>query len=171
MKKLILFMSVIFTVIACQTPQAEKQPIGFDISEEGAERMLYGGSMSTVEVWKSYIKAHNENDLEAIRSLNADSIKIWGPRGELIKGTNAHIEFLSNWFSANAPSWDSNYFIANAYTDQSGALREWVTSGHDVTLTVEGNKIKVNQVHDALISDGKVQMFYVYERAEPVSAK
>jgi hypothetical protein len=50
-------------------------------------------------------------------------------------------------------------------------LREWVTSGHDVTLTVEGNKIKVNQVHDALISDGKVQMFYVYERAEPVSAK
>ena len=43
--------------------------------------------------------------------------------------------------------------------------------GYDVTLTVDGNKVKVNQVIDALISEGKVQMFYVYERAEPASKK
>jgi hypothetical protein len=33
-----------------------------------------------------------------------------------------------------------------------------------VTLTVEGEEVKLGQVHDALIVDGKIQMFYVTER-------
>ena len=35
---------------------------------------------------------------------------------------------------------------------------------HSVTLTAEGQEVKLGQVHDALIVDGKVQMFYVTER-------
>ena len=42
----------------------------------------------------------------------------------------------------------------------------WVTSGSDVTLTVEGNEVKASQVIDALISNGKVEGFYVYERVK-----
>jgi hypothetical protein len=31
-------------------------------------------------------------------------------------------------------------------------------------LVVDGKEVKVNQVHDALIVDGKIQTFYVNER-------
>ena len=38
--------------------------------------------------------------------------------------------------------------------------------GHDLTLSVNKVEVKyiLNQVHDALIVDGKVQMFFVNER-------
>ena len=43
-------------------------------------------------------------------------------------------------------------------------LKQYVTSSHDVTLNIDGKKIKVNQIHDALIVNGKVQEFTVHER-------
>ncbi|MDG2150868.1 MAG: hypothetical protein P8K12_01420, partial [Polaribacter sp.] len=56
------------------------------------------------------------------------------------------------------------YSIANEFTTKEGVLKQYVTSGHDVTLVVDGKEVKVNQVHDALIVDGKIQTFYVNER-------
>tara|TARA_B110000259_G_scaffold43695_1_gene50427 strand:- start:59 stop:244 length:186 start_codon:yes stop_codon:yes gene_type:complete len=53
--------------------------------------------------------------------------------------------------------------IANEVT-KGDVLEQWVTSGHDLTLNVDGDVINVFQVHDALIVDGKVQKFYVNER-------
>ena len=50
------------------------------------------------------------------------------------------------------------------YTDKEGKVQQWITSGHDLTLTVEGEEVKVNQVHDGLIVDGKIKMFTVNER-------
>lgn len=58
----------------------------------------------------------------------------------------------------------TKFLIANEFTAKDGSLRQWVTSGHEVTLAVDGNDIKVNQVHDALIVNGKVQQFTVNER-------
>ena len=68
------------------------------------------------------------------------------------------------WFAATNPKWTTSYLIENEYTNKDGQLRQWVTSGHSVTLTVEGEEVKLSQVHDALFVDGKVQMFYVTER-------
>ena len=76
-------------------------------------------------------------------------------------------EFLTKWFTDNSPKWTTNYLIANEYTDEQGKLQQWVTSGHDLTLNVEGNEVKLHQVHDAQIVNGKVKMFYVYERVAP----
>ena len=42
---------------------------------------------------------------------------------------------------------------------------------HNLTIEVDGEKVKVFQVHDALIEDGKVKMFYVYERADVPKTK
>ena len=53
---------------------------------------------------------------------------------------------------------------------KDGENRQWVTSGHDVTLTIDSNEVTVSQVHDALIVDGKVKIFYVYERASVPAA-
>jgi|TARA_B110000240_G_scaffold143763_1_gene159084 hypothetical protein len=170
MKKSILIALITVFTFSCNTTQKLEKvsdPIGHEISEEGTKISLYGGSMSTIQVWENYINAHNDGDLEAIRSLSAEKdFKVMGPRGELLEGSDAHIEFLTQWFADNSPKWKSNYMIANEFTNKEGELRQWVTSGHDLTMTVDGIEIKVNQVHDARIVDGKVQMFYVYERAE-----
>jgi hypothetical protein len=40
-----------------------------------------------------------------------------------------------------------------------------------LTLNVEGSEVKVHQVSDVLIVNGKVQMFYVYERATPLAVE
>ena len=50
------------------------------------------------------------------------------------------------------------------YTDKEGKVQQWITSGHDLTLTVEGEEVKLNQVHDGLVVDGKIKMFTVNER-------
>ena len=53
--------------------------------------------------------------------------------------------------------------IANEYTNEDGKLYQWITSGHDLTLSGNKVEVKLNQVHDALIVNGKVQMFFVNE--------
>ena len=174
MKNVIILISLSF-LISCQQQVKEvevSKRIGYDVSDESGKKLdLYGGAESATKVWEDYIKAHNEGDLESITKLNFEDIKIWGPRGEFIDGSEAHLEFLSNWFKNNSPNWESNYFISNQLTDEKGYLKQWVTSGHDLTLEVEGEKVKVFQVHDALIEDGKVKMFYVYERADVPKTK
>jgi|TARA_B100001142_G_C14119937_1_gene572603 hypothetical protein len=171
MNKSILLLFISILTLSCNTNQNSEtapNPIGHEISDEdGSKISLFGGPMTNVEVWENYISAHNNGDLEAIRKMNAsENFKAIGPDGTVFDGTDAHIEFLTQWFTNNAPKWETNYLISNEYTDSEGALRQWVTSGHDITLNVEGNEVKAFQVHDALIVDGKVQMFYVYERAE-----
>ena len=167
----ILLISILF--FSCngnQNVSPVLTPIGHEISDEdGAKMPLYGGSMSTVEVWEKYIEAHNAGDVETVRAMNAlENFKAVGPKGEVFKGSDDHIEFLNQWFEENSPQWETNYLIANEYTDEKGELQQWVTSGHDLTLNVEGDEVKVMQVHDARIVDGKVQMFYVYERVAPI---
>ena len=138
--------------------------IGFD-KTEGVKTSLFGGNMETVAIWEKYIKAHNERDIETIKGLNAEKdFKAYGPRGEIIVGTKDHVAFLNQWFADNNPKWVTKYSIANEFTTKEGVLKQYVTSGHDVTLVVDGKEVKVNQVHDALIVDVKIQTFYVNER-------
>jgi hypothetical protein len=172
MKKSILILLITVFTYSCDSTQQAKStpiPIGQEISDEDGSKMpLYGGSMSNVEVWENYIAAHNARDFEAIRDMNAkENFIVNGPRGEVIKGSEAQAEFLTQWFTDNSPKWEINYLIANEYTDEKGQLQQWVTTGNDLTLNVEGNEVKVHQVSDVLIVNGKVQMFYVYERAAP----
>ncbi len=84
----------------------------------------------------------------------------------MIEGTDEHIIFLVKWFTENNPKWTTKYMIANEYTNEDGKLYQWITSGHDLTLSVNKVEVKLNQVHDALIVDGKVQMFFVNERVK-----
>jgi len=168
MKKISILI-LVSLLASCQfdAPNAKADTqIGIEISDSGEKISLNAGELSTVAVWEQYIKAHNDRDLEAIKQMNGDNFKAYGPRGEFIDGVEAHAEFLSKWFDDNDPKWTSNYFIANELTNDEGEFMQWVTSGHDVTMTVDSAAVKVAQIHDALIKDGKVQMFYVYERVK-----
>jgi len=171
MKNYITFLfGTLFMLSSCNNtqnvPETVETTIGIEIADDGTRLPLIAGDLSTIEVWENYIKAHNERDLETIKELDAEDIRIWGPRGEYIDGIDEHIEFLTQWFNDNSPKWETNYLIANELTNQQGERMQWVTSGSDVTLTAEGQEVKASQVIDALISDGKVKLFLVYERVK-----
>ena len=137
--------------------------IGYEILTGGEKVPLNSGDLSTIQVWEEYIDAHNNKDLEAIKNLNHDDVKVLGPNGEVINGSNEHIEFLNNWFNENNPSWSTFYMISNELIEND-TLKQYVTSCHQMTLMIDSNQIKVSQIHDAWIVDGKVKKFYVYER-------
>ncbi len=171
MKKIIMFMISVLFITSCNQSTnnitVEKQSIiGYDVSDEGEKRDLKGGSIENIAIWENYIKAHNERDMEVIRSLDSDTFKARGPQGQFIEGVDTHVEFLTQWFEQNSPKWEIKYAIANDVKTKDGELRQWVTAGHDMTLTVDGNQVNLYQVIDALISDGKIQEFYVHERVK-----
>ena len=152
-------------IISCSVENnTKKSEIGYEIDENGTKYPLMSGDMSTVDVWAKYLEAHNSRDLQTIAAMNFNDIKIYAPDGNIIEGSDNHIGFLSDWFNNNSPIWKTKYMIANELTKED-ELEQWVTSCHEMTLTVEGNTIKVNQIHDAQIIDGKIKKFYVNERA------
>ena len=169
MKKSIFTILMTAVLISCNTTAKVEvntpKAIGYEIEDDGSQTPLYAGDMSNAAIWETYIKAHNKRDLETIKSLNAEKgFKAYAPNGQVIEGTEAHIAFLTNWFADADPKWKMGYLIENEFTNNKGELRQYVTSGHQLTLTVDGKEVKLGQVHDALISNGKVQMFYVTER-------
>ena len=165
MKQLLISLGFVLVLFSCQNSvSTAPQVIGHQMTDDGESIDIIAGNLDNVQIWKDYVKAHNDRDLEAIKGMNVDSIKVWGPRGEYIEGTEAHIQFLNEWIAGASPVGNSKYFLANTYTNKKGDLMEWVTSGHDLTMTIDSTEVKVFQVHDALIKDGKVVMFTVAEQ-------
>ena len=172
MKQLLISLGFLLVLSSCQnTEPIPPQVIGHQMTNDGESVDITAGNLDNVQIWKDYLKAHNDRDLDAIKAMNVDTIKIWGPRGEYIEGTEAHIQFLSDWFAGASPVWTSKYFLANEYTNKKGKLMEWVTSGHDLTMSVDSTEVRVFQVHDALIKEGKVIMFTVAEQERPNKEK
>ena len=163
MKNLLYLISIVL-LVSCnsQTKNNEDIQIGYEILKSGKKVSLNAGDMSTIEVWEKYVDAHNNKDLETIKSLNHNDIKILTPGGE-INTSEEHIKFLERWFSENNPKWKTFYMIANELTEND-TLKQYVTSSHELTLTVDTGQTKIAQIHDAWIVDGKVKKFYVYER-------
>ena len=98
-------------------------------------------------------EATDQNSLEALARellelLDADS----------------NIKNLSTWFASNNPKWKLNFSAANSYTDKSGKLNEWVTTGAQVTQTIDGKEVKYNQYFDVNLVNGKIQRMFVTER-------
>ena len=169
MKNTYTLIIVIITLFSCtnSTPEiSEPTIIGSVKNDDGNVKSLTVGDVSNEQIWLDYIKAHNEKDLKTIESINDDSFKGYPPNGDIIDGSKAHIGFLEEWFTNSSPKWRTKYMIANEFTDNKGVLNQWVTSGQDLTDTVDGEEVTVHHVHDALFVNGKIKMIYVYERAK-----
>ena len=162
--KYLLYLTLSILVMSCCTEPKnnEETPIGYEILESGEKVSLNAGDLSIIEVWEKYLDAHNNKDLKQIKSLNHDDIKIMTPGGE-IGSSEEHIKFLSAWFNQNNPNWKTYYMISNELTEKD-TLKQYVTSCHELTLTTDSGQIKISQIHDAWIVDGKVKKFYVYEK-------
>ena len=167
MKNLLLIIIVSASLFACATQSAksEKQPIGFDMSGGEGRTDLYGGNLANVEIIEKFLKAHNDRDTATIRSLEAtENLKIYTPEGNVVTSADSNIKNLSTWFASNNPKWKLNFSAANSYTDKSGKLNEWVTTGAQLTQTIDGKEVKFNQYFDVNIVNGKIQRMFVTER-------
>jgi ketosteroid isomerase-like protein len=160
----LLLLSIFMISLSCETPENSPQVIGFTATQDGEKSDVVAGPDNINEVWESYIDAHNSRDIEGIRNLNAVDFSAYGPAGEVVEGSEAHIAFLTDWFENNNPRWTIQWAISNSGENVEGDMSDFVTAGHEVTLNVDGEDITVYQVIDAMISDGKIVNFNVYQQ-------
>jgi hypothetical protein len=169
MKKLLFFFALCL-ITSCNTTVQEPLadvPAGY-LSTADGKSDAFDGDPANLDIIDKYLEAHNNKDLEAIFNIEADSTKqfgqffVYGPRGEYLKGRETHKEFLSPWFEAANPNWNT-YFSYSMKVD--GQVGEWVINGHVLTQNVEGEEVKSYDVADFYIEDGKVGGFWVYTRA------
>jgi len=123
------------------------------------------GDNSVVELWDKYIEVHNNRNIDAIMEMESDNIQIWGPNGEYIKGKEAHTTFLTQWFDGANPKWNTFFSFPMKVNDlEAQKDGQWVVTGAQVTMTVEGQEMNVIHLSDIYIENGKVNKFYVYQR-------
>ena len=140
MKKLSLLIA--FLIIAsCNAPVENSDKKAGYLKAGDTTYDLSLGDHSAVEIWDQYLDAHNNQDLEAIKALESEDLKIWGPTGQVVEGKEAHSEFLDGWFKANNPKWET-YFSVPVKVDWEDQPGTWVTSGHTLTMTVDGVEVK-----------------------------
>ena len=153
---------------SCESPESSPQVIGYTTSEDGKTDVVAGPD-NIAAVWEAYIDADNSRDTEGIRALNAEEFSAYGPAGEVVEGSDAHIDFLTEWFENNNPRWTIQWAISNTGENVNGEISDFLTAGHELILNIEGVDTTFYQVIDAMISDGKVVNFNVYQqqRGEP----
>ena len=169
MKKIyLLLITVCMISFSCESPESSPQVIGTTFNESGNTDVVAGPD-NIISIWESYNDAHNSRDTESIKALNAEEFSAFGPAGEVVEGSDAHIEFLTNWFEENNPIWTIEWAISNTAELSEGDIGDFVTAGHELKLNVDGIEITAYQIIDAAIVDGKIQSFNVYQqqRGEP----
>ncbi len=144
----------------------EQEGAGFFTPQPGVKYVV--GSDDVMDVWKKYIDAHNNQDMETILAMETDSIFILSPDGTSIRGKENHKAALSAWFEAANPKWE--IYWGMPYKGVPGGA-EWIIAGHLVTQTIDGVEVKHRDMIDGYINeDGLVNMFYVYTAQVPVPA-
>ena len=105
--------------------------------------------------------------MDKIAEINAEDWEGYTADGSVVKGNNAHIEVLDNWFKSADPKWEVKWMVANAAKNKDGLLEQWLTTGNDYTdADTDGNEIFEHNVHDVLFVDGKIKKINVYKRAK-----
>lgn len=173
MKKLVILLIAIST-ISCQNnseiiaSKSSPVEIGSALIDGTSEMTpIVAGNTSNQSVWIEYIEAHNNRDLDKIAAINAEDWEGYTAQGSVLKGTEAHIEALDNWFKTASPKWEVKWMIANAAKNKDGVIEQWLTTGNDFTdIDADGNPIFEHNVHDILFVEGKIKKINVYSRAK-----
>ena len=172
MKKLLLLAILSAFIISCENKAADLV-IGSTLGNDGESSEIVVGDASNQQVWVDYIDAHNERNLDKIAEINSEDWVGYAPDGNVIKGNEAHIEFLDEWFKSPAnPQWTVKWMIANKGEDDEGVMQEFLTTGNDITfIDEEGNEVVENHIHDVMFNDGKIKTIYVYSKPAPSSVE
>ena len=177
MKKIYSLILILIVANACQnqnTQESNSSKKG-SVVEIGSAMMdgtdmmtpIIVGEVSNQATWLDYINAHNEKNLDRIAEINATDWEGYTADGSVIKGSEAHIEILDNWFKSANPKWEVKWMIANAAKNKEGLIEQWLTTGNDYSdVDADGNEIFEHNVHDILFVNGKIKKINVYKRAK-----
>lgn len=170
MNKLLTIIGCTMLIFSCTNPETAEESItptviGSSIGEDGQSTDLVAGDTALEQIWIDYIQAHNDRDLEKIAAINAEGWEGYPPNGNVIKGTEDHIEILDNWFKTGNPNWTVKWMITNSGLNEEGVMTHWLTTGNDLTdVDEEGNEILEHHVHDIEFAGDKIKKINVYAR-------
>ena len=171
MKNLLYTALMSAALISCQSPKEapaqmadEPTVIGYEYNEEGEKLNLIVGDLANAEVYLDYIQAHNDKNLDKIFDMNMEDFVIKATDGRVLHGRDNHKEALSAWFAASNPTWKVNWMVANTVQGRDGKNQSWMTTGVDVTETIDGISVLRHDVLDVNFVDGKVKELNVYTR-------
>ena len=175
MKKIYSLILILIVANACQNNQESNSSKKDSVVEIGSAMMdgtdmmtpIIVGEVSNQATWLDYINAHNEKNLNKIAEINAADWEGYTADGSVVKGSEAHIEILDNWFKSANPKWEVKWMIANAAKNKEGVIEQWLTTGNDYSdVDADGNEIFEHNVHDILFVNGKIKKINVYKRAK-----
>ena len=149
---------------------AEAIEIGSALEEGATERTpVFAGDMSNQDVWKKFIQAVNDENLEIMSELVTDDIEIRGSGGAVIKGSKKYIDYCREWFKASDPNWQIRLMIANAGKNKDGNLDQWLTTSADYTDTDEdGKEVLEQHMYDVNFENGKIKKIVAYTKKKSV---
>lgn len=139
--------------------------------EEGATEMkpVFAGDMSNQDVWKKFVQAANDENLEIMTELIADEFELHSLGGEVIKGSKNYIDYCREWFKASDPNWQIELMIANAGKNKDGSLDQRLTTTVNYTDTDEnGKEVLEQQMYDVNFKNGKIEKIYAYTKKKSV---
>jgi hypothetical protein len=161
------YLLTLMTVFIFSCDNAEKVKLdnapapGYLVTADGTKIPARNADPANLEIWEKYIDAHNKRDLATIASMNHDSILINTWDGRNIKGNEAHLELLKQWFEEGNPQWNTFFSYSMKVDGQNG---EWVIAGMEITDTVDSEDIVFQDVTDSFIVDGKIRRVIVYRK-------
>ena len=130
MKKIILMLALL--ALGCDAPVIEGQ--GFWAGQEGDETFVAGPS-ETTDLYNKFIDAHNDRDIETIKSLLSEDLVILHSDGSIVEGRDAHIEALQSWFDETNPTF--NPFWGMPYVGVNNG-ETWMIAAHNSKTTLDG---------------------------------
>ena len=159
MKK-VLLVTITLIITSCASPTGSNVAVdGVGFFKPMPDEKFITGSDDVTDLWMKYLDAHNTQDIEAIKSMSADSIYILSPDGSEIFTKEQQAAVLEQWFAAANPKWDA--YWAMPYKSVPGGA-DWIIAGHNVTMTAGEEETTELHMIDGEIVDGKIARFFVY---------
>ncbi len=159
MKK-VLLVTITLIITSCASPTGSNAALdGVGFFKPMPDEKFITGSDDVTDLWMKYLDAHNTQDIEAIKSMSADSIYILSPDGSEIFTKEQQVAVLEQWFAAANPKWDA--YWAMPYKSVPGGA-DWIIAGHNVTMTAGEEETTELHMIDGEIVDGKIARFFVY---------
>jgi len=159
MKKIILMLALL--ALGCDAPVIEGQ--GFWAGQEGDETFVAGPS-ETTDLYNKFMDAHNDRDIETIKSLLSEDLVIWHSDGSRVEGRDAHLEALQSWFDETNPTF--NPFWGMPYVGVNNG-ETWMIAAHNSKTTLDCVDSYNSHMLYLQAKDGVISMIIVYSRQLP----
>ena len=166
MKNIIFSVLAASLLVACtQTPEpcpTNDEIVGYNYLFEDFPGVEVD-NQADVETWLEYLGHLNDKDLEAMASLEADSIEIYTTDGRLVVGSQTHVDKLSEWIYDTDITWKPVWGLPVKPKGSEGN-GSFVMAASDLKVVREDTVVRMNHMFNAWIEEGKVQAIWIYKR-------